>query len=124
MHILKKIFFEYILIPIAHANTQDFSSLMGRINKHLINPLITVLFALALVQFIIGLFKFFGNRENSEDLEVGKRHMLWGIVGMAIMVSVFGIMSFLSTSVGVGNASNSIRTGGTGDVSQLFDKGN
>jgi ABC-type phosphate transport system permease subunit len=119
---LRKIFFEYILIPIAHASSSGFEGLMGRINKHLINPLITVLFALAFVQFILGLFKFFGNKDNSEELETGKRHMLWGSVGMAIMVSVFGIMSFLSTTVGVGNVGNNIRTGGDGDVSGLFDR--
>jgi len=120
---LKQFFSEYIFVPMVHAQADRVTTLLGRINEHLINPLITVLFALAFVQFVIGLFKFFGNRDNAEDLETGKRHMLWGIVGMTIMISVFGIMSFLTNTIGVGNAGSNLKTGGTGDVSGLFKKG-
>ncbi len=118
---LERIITEYILIPIAHGQADGVTSLLSRINEHLINPLIVVLFAVAFVQFVIGLFKFFGNRDNQDALETGKRHMLWGVIGMAIMVSVFGIMGFLTSTIGVGDAGNNLRKGGgSGDVTGLF----
>ena len=118
---LDQIITEYILIPIVHAETNGINSLIGRINEHIINPLILVLFALAFVQFVIGLFKFFGNKDSAEDIETGKRHMMWGIIGMAIMVSVFGIMSFLTTTLGINyNAQSNVGSQGEGNVSGLF----
>ncbi len=115
--------FDYILIPVAHAD--EFSAFLGRINEHIINPLIILLFAVAFVVFTLGLFKFFGARDNAADLDQAKQSMIWGVVGMAIMVSVFGIMSFITHSLGLRDgAVSGIRKGGDGDVGSLFDGGN
>lgn len=102
------------------AASEDFKALVGRINEQVLNPLIVLLFTAALVFFVVGLFNFFGKKDNSEALEKGKRHMLWGIVGMAIMVSVFGIMNFLTSSLGINNVDPS----SSGDVSTLFKSSN
>jgi len=106
----------YILVPTANADFVALNTLLGRINEHIINPLIVILFALAFVYFLFGMFKFFSNKDNTEDLETGKRHMVWGIIGMAIMVSVFGIITFMTSSLGLGNVDPS----GSDDVSGLF----
>lgn len=108
---------DIIMVPYAHAQGVD--SLIGRINEHVLNPLITLLFAVAFVRFIVGLFNFFQSKGNGseEGLEKGKSHMLWGIIGMVIMVSVFGIMSFLTTTLQTGD----VNPDETGDVSGLFD---
>lgn len=110
---------EYILIPVAHAQSAPASVIefIGRVNQYFLNPLIVLMFAIALVTFIWGMFSFFGNKDNSEELEKGKRHILWGILGMAIMVSVFGIMNFISsTTIGATTSPQS-----SGDVSNLFN---
>lgn len=123
---LKQIINEYIFIPVAHASgPADFTALLARINEHVINPLLIVLFSLAFVQFTIGLFKFFRSKsggDSGDSIEQGKSHMLWGIVGMAIMVSVFGIMSLMTSTLGVDNVGSNIQkgTGGGGDISGLF----
>jgi len=109
---------EYILVPVVYAQNTGVENLLGKINEHVLNPLIILLFAVAFVQFVIGLFNFFGARENAEDLEKGKKHIVWGIIGMAIMVSVFGIMSFLTSSIGTGD----VNPDSSGDVSGLFSK--
>ncbi len=75
--------------------------LMQSINKHILNPLIKVLFAVALIIFAWGLIEFFLAKQTNESLEQGRRHMLWGLVGMAIMGGVFGIMYFIITTLGV-----------------------
>lgn len=37
---------------------------------------------------------------NTEKAQEGRQHMLWGIIGMFIMVSVFGIMRILINTLG------------------------
>jgi FtsH-binding integral membrane protein len=115
MNTVYNFFSEYVLIPTANAQTSLFVSFLGRVNKHIINPLIVLLFTAALVYFVLGLFKLM-KKDDSKALEEGKQHMLWGIVGMAIMVSVFGIMSFITTTIGVGK----VDPENSADVSGLF----
>ncbi|MFT7328158.1 MAG: hypothetical protein ACI870_000338 [Crocinitomicaceae bacterium] len=107
----------YILIPHTHAASPEVIALMGKINEQIINPLVVLLFTAALILFTFGMYNFFTNRDNSEDLEKGKAHMIWGIVGMAIMVSVFGIMNFITSSLGV----NNVNPETSGDVSGLIN---
>ena len=108
MNQLSYFFAEYILIPTADAAVSPaFANLIKRINDQVINPFIVLLFTAALVMFVVGMFKFFSSGQNgaTEDRETGKRHLLWGIIGMAIMVSVFGIMNFITSSLGLQNVS-------------------
>jgi|AntAceMinimDraft_13_1070369.scaffolds.fasta_scaffold13394_4 FtsH-binding integral membrane protein len=115
MNNLGTFFNEYILIPQAEAQTDGFSLLLGRINEYIINPLVVLLFSAGLVLFVFGLFNFF-KKDDAESLEKGKRHMVWGIVGMAIMVSVFGIMNLITSSIGL----NNVDPANSSDVSGLF----
>jgi len=118
----EQILYYSIFVPTAYAaGPNNVTELLARINYHIINPLILVLFALAFVQFVLGLFKFFqGKAGKNDSLEEGKRHILWGIIGMAIMVSVFGIMKFITTNLGLNDVSGEIKSGGSGDVQMLF----
>ncbi len=75
-------------------------SFVGKISTEILNPIIEILFAFALAYFIYGVAAYIWNPDNEEAREKGRRGMLWGIVGMFIMVSVFGIMKFLISSIG------------------------
>ena len=85
------------IIPVAEASVV---TLMKSINKVIINPLIIFIFVLATVYFLYGLAKYLLSPENEEVRTASKTHMLWGIIGMFIMVSVFGIMSLILNTVG------------------------
>ncbi len=113
-------FYEYIAIPVAHAD--GLTQFLAKVNRHIINPIILVLFAVAFVQFFWGLFAFLKAKQEEKDLTEGKQHILWGIIGMAIMVSVFGIMGLLTGTLGLSDVSGSFRKngGGMGDVSALL----
>lgn len=86
------------IIPKAEASAQ---TLMNSINRVIINPLIVLLFALAVVYFIYGLARYLLSPDNEEIRKTSKSHMLWGIIGMFIMVSVFGIMNLIMNTLGV-----------------------
>jgi len=110
---------DYVLIPVAHAQAAPATvrALMERISQYFLNPLIVLMFAIALVTFVWGMFSFFGRKDSTEEIEKGKRHILWGIIGMAIMVSVFGIINFITnTTIG-----QTVDPSGSNDVSNLFN---
>ena len=73
---------------------------VGKISTNILNPIIAILFALALVYFIYGVAFYIWNPDNEEARTKGRQGMLWGVIGMLIMVSVFGIMRFLINSSG------------------------
>jgi len=74
---------------IAYASVDSF---IANVNRLIINPLIILLFALALAYFLWGMFEFLSNQENEEKKTAGKKHMIWGIVGITIMMGVWFIM--------------------------------
>jgi uncharacterized membrane protein YidH (DUF202 family) len=96
------------LFPVAEASV---GTLMKSVNRVILNPLILFLFALALAYFLYGVMQFIINPGNEEIRKTGKSHMLWGVVGMVIMVSVFGIMQLILNTLG----EKSIRLDSTGN---------
>ena len=88
----------FSIVPVAYA---DVDTLVKRVNKFVINPILVLLFAAALMYFLYGLFEFLSNTGSEEKRTIGKEHMLWGIIGMFIMMSVFAIMQIIMNTLGV-----------------------
>lgn len=74
---------------------------VATLNANIINPLIYLLFALAAVYFVIGLLQFVLNAANEEARAVGKRHMIYALIGLFIMVAVFGIINLVLGTFGI-----------------------
>ena len=70
-------------------------SVIHSVNELIINPLIVFLFALALVYFLFGVFTFISNQENEEKKTSGKKHMIWGIIGITIMLAVWTLLHII-----------------------------
>jgi hypothetical protein len=94
-----------------HAWGASIEAVVTRFVEVLIDPLITLLFAAALLLFFWGLFKLMVEISNGGDGVEGKSHMLWGIVGMFIMFSVGGILGFISESIGADSTSVEVING-------------
>ena len=88
-HDLYLVFMDLFFTNIAYASVDSF---VANLNRLIINPLIILLFALALAYFLWGMFEFLSNQENEEKKTAGKKHMIWGIVGITIMMGVWFIM--------------------------------
>lgn len=97
-------------IPIAEASV---NTLMQSINRVILNPLILLLFSAALVYFLYGVVQYLISPEDEELRTTSKSHMLYGVIGMFIMMSVFGIMRLILNSFG----ENRIRITDTGEIS-------
>lgn len=63
------------------------------------NILVPLVFALAFLFFIWGLFKYF-IYSTEEGKEQGKDLMLWGIIAFVVMVSVWGIVNVVASGLG------------------------
>ncbi len=59
------------------------------------------MFAVALLVFFWGLVEFIYKAGSDEGRETGKRNMLWGIVGMFIMITVYGIIGLILGTLGI-----------------------
>ncbi len=67
----------------------------------IVDPAVQLLFALAIVYFVYGVFNYFIKGEDSAERTQGARHILWSTVGLFIMVSVWGIIEMLKNTLGV-----------------------
>jgi succinate dehydrogenase/fumarate reductase cytochrome b subunit len=100
---------------IAYADaTGTINNFIGKVDTIIINPLIYLLFALAVVYFLYGIFEFLMNQANEEKKTSGKSHMVWGVVGITIMLGVWTIMGMVLSTLGI----NYIHTD-TGNVDKL-----
>lgn len=70
--------------------------LVQNIQNQILNPLISLLFVLATVVFLWGVIQYvIGSQGQEKTLEQGKKVMVWGIIGMFIMASAWGIVRLL-----------------------------
>lgn len=66
----------------------------------LINPLIAIVVAMALLVFFWGLAKFiFRVGGDEKAVEEGKKIMIWGLIALFVMVSVWGIIGFMQRAL-------------------------
>jgi len=85
---------------IAYAQEPAKSNLIANIKTEIGNPIITILFLLAFLYFLWGLIQFISSAGTSgAKLEEGKSHMIWGVVGMAIMLSAYGLMNLITNTI-------------------------
>ncbi len=80
-------------INVAYASKLD--QFISNVNKLIINPLILLLFALALAYFLWGVFEFISSQEEEAKKTTGKSHMMWGIIGITIMMGVWTILNIV-----------------------------
>ncbi len=64
-------------------------------------PIAYLLFSLGFLVFMWGLIEFIANPTNSSIKEKGKQHMIFGILGLLIMVSVWGIVDLVTSTLGI-----------------------
>lgn len=74
---------------------------LSKINEAILFPLITLLMAIALLIFLYGAFEYVKGASNDGDRETGKRHLLWGTIGMLVMLSAMTILYLAAGTFGL-----------------------
>jgi hypothetical protein len=77
--------------------------LLDKIKSNILDPLVLLMFAVALLVFLFGVFEMVRGQGSGDARETGGRHILWGTVGMAIMVSVYGILHVVCNTFNICN---------------------
>ncbi len=95
-----------LMLPFLAAAQVDSLQDLGSFIIDLINNVgVPLIFAIAFIVFIWGIFQYFvagGHDEEAKDK--GKSLMLYGIVGIAIMASVWGLVAIVTGTVELDNA--------------------
>jgi len=68
---------------------------------NIINILLPIVVALALLFFFWGLAKFILASGDEDAKDEGKRIMIWGVIALFVMASVWGLVAFVGSLVGV-----------------------
>ena len=76
-------------------------SFIDKIQGAILYPLISLLLGIALPMFLWGVFVYIKNPESDEARQIGKWHMLFGIIGLVIMVSAVTILAIAKKTFGI-----------------------
>jgi hypothetical protein len=77
----------------------EINSFIARITTFINNTLIPLVFGIALLVFIWGMFKFF-IYNTEEEKEKGKDLAVYAVVGFVLMVSIWGIVNLIAGGLG------------------------
>ena len=75
------------------------SVVLQRFVTYIINPAILLIFAAGFFLFMWGLVVFLYNLREGNDYKQGVQTMVWGLVGMLIMMSMEGIVYLISNTL-------------------------
>lgn len=83
----------------AQADLQNIIDLIGTIGD-ILNYIIPLIVTLALIYFFWGLAQFIVNSGDDGARTEGRNKMIWGIVALFVIVSVWGLVGFLQKAFG------------------------
>ncbi len=78
---------------------ETINKIVSNITTLLINPVIYLLVALSMMYFFWGIALFVLNADDTAKRTEGRNHMIWGVIGLFILGSVWGIINFIDATV-------------------------
>lgn len=102
---MKKLVYSALAFAPVMAFAQNLGSLdnivafIGRTVK----ALIPIVFGLAIVFFFWGLVTFLRAAGDPKAQEAGRNQMIWGVIAIAVMISIYGLVYWLQGLLGVNN---------------------
>lgn len=67
----------------------------------LVKGIIPIIFAIAIIYFFWGLVVFLRGAGDPKVQEAGRNQMIWGIVAIFVMISVYGLVGWLQSTLGI-----------------------
>ena len=69
--------------------------LFDRVIQYILNPIAYLLIGLAVITFLQWAIWFIAKADDPEAREEGKKHLIWGIIGLFIIAAAYGILNFI-----------------------------
>ena len=64
--------------------------------------LIPLLGVIALLVFVLGVGRFIKSTQNEKEIEKTKNLLIWGVVGLFVLFTIWGIVTFIRAEFGFG----------------------
>lgn len=91
-----------LLVRVAEASGGDAARrFVGVFNDVILFPLIILMMSIAILWFLYGGFEYVMRSDNDSARETGRQHMLWGLIGLLVMVSAMTILEIAANSFGL-----------------------
>lgn len=97
-----------VAVPVLAAVTTFKQLIDDIIIGGILRPIVPLLIGLAVVVFIYGVIKTM-LAEGGEKKEEGKQFMFWGIIGIFVMVSVWGLVTIVQKTFNLNNTPQTIQ---------------
>ncbi len=85
-----------LIIPIAHAQT--IGGVASNITRAL-NLVIPILFLVASIVFLAGVIMYITAGGAEDKIQKGKKYIIWGLIGLFVMVAVWGLVRLIISFV-------------------------
>lgn len=79
----------------------DFESSTGDVLTFINGTLVPLIFGLALLFFLWGVLLAFVIKRDEDSRSEGKQYMVWAVLGLVVMVSLWGIVNLLAGALGL-----------------------
>lgn len=89
------------MIAYAQGAAAEAQRFVDKINDVILFPLITLMLTVALVVFLYGCFEYIMGSANEAARATGRQHIIWGIVGMLVMISALTILTIAANTFNV-----------------------
>ncbi len=89
------------MIAYANGHTVAAQGLVSSIENVILFPFIALITAFAILMFLWGAFQYVYSASNGHTREEGSRHMLYGVIGLVIMLSAYAILKIVTATFGV-----------------------
>lgn len=90
--------FSFLLPVLLGAADLDLDGLITNTIRTLYDPIVTIIFSLAFIAFFWGMLMMIASAGDTVKREEGRKRMLWGIVVLFVMFSIWGIIGILKNS--------------------------
>lgn len=97
--VVSSIVFGTLSFPhVVQAQVRDFADFVGLLLNGILNPLIVIIITLALIYFLWGMANFILRADDEQARAKGKQIMIWGIIALFVMVSVWALVAILENT--------------------------
>lgn len=89
--------------------TEEATAFMEIVSDVILTPLILLLSGLALLVFMYGGFVYIMNADNEQARSEGKKHMLYGVIGLVVMMAAYALLRVLAATFGLEGTLDELR---------------
>ncbi len=83
----------------AQVDATAFGNVVNPVITNIVDPVIELMALVGILVFIWGVVQMIMNGDDPEARVTGRNHMLWGIVGVVIMLSAWAIVFLVSNTI-------------------------